>query len=431
MIQHPSLSDEVDERLVIVEGRGSSVRDMDGREYLDAYAGGRFTQIGHGRPEIAEIMAEQMLTLEHFGTGGNLTNPPAIMLAERILAHAPQGIRKVSYASSGSEACDEAVRLIREFQHRRGHPERYWIISVSGSYHGRTLAGAALRGWGEGAGYGPVLPGFVQVPAPRDLPSDPAGTSVEHCLRELRSTIETVGPNHVAAFFAEPLLGARDLVVPLSQRWWAGVTALLAEFDIPVVLDEITTGFGRTGTWFGAEHYGLSPDLMITANGIAGGYLPLAALLYSERAAEALAGADSGGSYGGHAAACAVAAAVLDVIEKEGLVANAAVVGDRLAKALAPLRRLDAVGDVRGLGLLAAVELVAVQETREPCPVDPVALERMIRQDYGVLVGVHTNTVTVAPPLVLTEAQAELLGTALQGALARVRPDGSILRRES
>ncbi|MFD4506222.1 aspartate aminotransferase family protein [Streptomyces sp. NPDC058457] len=430
MIQHPSIGDETDERLVIVEGRGSLVHDADGLEYLDAYAGGRFTQIGHGRAGIAEIMAEQILTLEHFGTGGNVTNPPAITLAERILARAPAGIRKVSYVSSGSEACDEAVRLIREFQHRRGHAERHWIISLNGSYHGRTLAGAALRGWDDGAGYGPVLPGFVQVAAPRELPSDPAGTSVEHCLRELRATIETIGPTRVAALFAEPVLGARDLVVPLPQSWWSGVTALLAEFDIPLVLDEVTTGFGRTGTWFGAEHHGLTPDLVITANGIAGGYLPLAALLYSERAAEVLAGADSGGSYGGHAAACAVAAAVLDVIEKEALVANAAEVGRHLAKALAPLRRLDAVGDVRGLGLLAAVELVADQETLEPCPVNPVVLERVIRQDYGVIVGVTANIVTVAPPLVLTEAQAEHLGTALQGALARVRPDGSILRRE-
>ncbi|MFC8431924.1 aspartate aminotransferase family protein [Streptomyces sp. NPDC057253] len=431
MIQHPTIGDETDERLVLVEGRGSQVRDMDGREYLDAYAGGRFTQIGHGRAEIADVMAEQMLTLEHFGTGGNVTNPPAITLAERIVAHAPAGIRKVSYLSSGSEACDEAVRLIREFQHRRGHPERHWIISVSGSHHGRTLAGAALRGWGEDAGYGPVLPGFVQVAAPRERPSDPAGTSVEHCLRELRAIIESVGPNRVAAFFAEPVLGARDLVVPLPRRWWSGVTALLAEFDIPLVLDEVVTGFGRTGTWFGAEHHGLAPDLVITANGIAGGYLPLAAILYSERAAEVLAGADSGGSYGGHGAACAVAGAVLDVIDKEALVANAEAVGHHLARALAPLRRLDAVGDVRALGLLAAVELVADHATGEPCPVDPILLERVIRQDHGVIVGVHANIVTIAPPLVLTEAQAEFLGTALQGALSRVRPDGSILRGQS
>ncbi|WEH12857.1 aminotransferase class III-fold pyridoxal phosphate-dependent enzyme [Streptomyces sp. VNUA24] len=412
---------------MIVSGEGTRVTDDTGVDYLDAHGGAWLCQIGHGRREVADAVADQMLQLEHFGVGGPHANPRAIELAERIVRLGPRGASKVTFLSSGSEAVDEAVRLAREYHHRLGHRERHWVLSLQGGYHGRTLAGTALAGAGDDCGWGPVLPGFAQVPAPVRRFGGPATEAelVAHALTGLRRTVERIGPDRVAALFVEPVMGPAGMI-PLPAAYWTGVREILAEHGILLVADEVVTGFGRTGHWFGSHLADLSPDLTVMAKGIASGYLPLAAILFGERTAAVLADADTGGSYGGHTAACAAGCASVDIIEREDLVGNAARVGARLLDRLGRLRELPVVGDVHGAGLMIGVELVADAETFAPPRVSPAAVVDVLRAQHRIIAGGAGNSVAITPPLTLSAEEADTVADALYDVLARVGPDGSI-----
>ncbi|EFG04564.1 Putative pyridoxal phosphate-dependent aminotransferase (plasmid) [Streptomyces clavuligerus] len=428
---HPVLPRGREDRTVLVSGRGCTVRDTEGRTYLDASSVLGLTQIGHGREEIAQAAAEQMRTLGHFHTWGTISNDKAIRLAARLTDLAPQGLQRVYFTSGGGEGVEIALRMARYFHHRTGSPERTWILSRRTAYHGIGYGSGTVSGSpAYQDGFGPVLPHVHHL-----TPPDPYHAELydgedvtEYCLRELARTIDEIGPGRIAAMIGEPVMGAGGAVVP-PPDYWPRVAALLRSHGILLILDEVVTAFGRTGTWFAAEHFGVTPDLLVTAKGITSGYVPHGAVLLTEEVADAVNGETGfpiGFTYTGHPTACAVALANLDIIEREGLLENAVKVGDHLAGRLAALRGLPAVGDVRQLGMMLAVELVSDKTARTPLPGGTLGVVDALREDAGVIVRATPRSLVLNPALVMDRATADEVADGLDSVLRRLAPDGRI-----
>src|SRR6266536_15134 len=296
--------------LVIDRGEGSHVFDTDGRRYVDATASLWYCNVGHGRREIADAAAEQMRRLETYSTFGDIANRPALDLAERVAGYAPVEDPRVFLTSGGSDSIDTAVKLARRYWQARGELDRTLVVSRTGSYHGMHLAGTSLAGIEPNrAGYGALMQGVDSVP----------WDSAE-ALGEL---IARVGPERVAAFFCEPVIGAGG-VFHAPPGYLAKVRDLCRETGVLLVADEVVTGFGRVGSWFASERFALEPDLIVCAKGITSGYLPLGAVIAAGRVAEPFFDGTvgmwrHGYTYSGHATVAAAALANLDIIEREGL----------------------------------------------------------------------------------------------------------------
>ena len=326
---------ERDGELVIDRGEGAYVWDADGNRYLDATAGLWFANIGHGRAELADAAAAQMRKVAAYSTFGDYVTAPTVELAERLAGIAPVPGSKVFLTSGGSDSIDTAAKLARRYWVEAGHPEKTVIIGRQKAYHGMHYAGTALGGIpGNVEGYGVLVPDTATV----------EWDSVD----DLRATIERVGPERVAAFFCEPVVGAGG-VYPPPPDYLAGVRKLCTELDVLFVADEVITGFGRIGgAWFASSKFGLEPDLVTCAKGLTSGYAPMGAVLVAPRVWEPFFGPEPGVwlrhgyTYSGHAASSAVALANLDVIEREGLLDEAS----RLETTLAA--RLVTAGRSRG-----------------------------------------------------------------------------------
>ncbi|WP_328936924.1 aspartate aminotransferase family protein [Streptomyces tauricus] len=431
-ILHPLLPDGRQDRTVLVKGEGCRVWDADGREYLDASAVLGVMQVGHGRRELAAAAAEQLGRLDYFHTWGTITNDRAIELATRLTDLAPPGLDRVFYTSGGSEGNEIALRLARYYHHRKGASGRNWVLSRHTAYHGIGYGSGSLSGSPVYQdGFGPVVPNvhFLTPPHPYQKQWYAGEDPTDFCVRELEATIEKIGPEHIAAMIGEPVMGGYGAVVPPAD-YWPRVAEVLRRHGILLIFDEVVTAFGRTGRWYSAEHFGVVPDILVTAKGITSGYIPHGAVLVSEEVSEVV-GAEGGFpigfTYTGHPTACAVALSNLDIIEKEGLLANATGTGAYLAAGLrSRLLGLPAVGDVRQIGLMLAVQLVSDQETGADLPGGTLRVADALREQAGILVRNNAHALIVSPPLVLDRSTADKIVDGFCFVLERLGTDGSV-----
>jgi putrescine aminotransferase len=433
---HPHQRTDRSDRTVVVRGKGALVWDANGNELLDLMGGGNWaTQVGHGRVELAEAAARQTEELEYFTGFTDFANDKALRLAERLVGLAPEGIGKVFFVNGGSEGVDTAMKAARLFHHRRGEPDRTWIIARHFGYHGCTYGSGTLTGWEPMQhAVGPNLPHVAKVMAPIPFHTELYGgeDTTDFLLRELEQTIAEIGPGNIAAMIGEPIIGGGGIHVP-PDDYWPRVRALLSQHGILLIADEIVTAFGRTGVWFDSARRGMQPDMITTAKGLTSGYAPLGAVLMTDEIAEVLTGPESffhGHTYFGHPVCCAVALANLDLIENEGLLQRATQIGEWFRAGLAPVAALPLVGDIRIAGAMLGIELVADRATRASIPHPNLEfIVDELRHAHGIVVRPYPNTIVMAPPLILDEAQVQRACAALLEVLSRVNSNGEIAPR--
>lgn len=420
---HPMIDPKVVQAhppLIVDRADGVYVQDIDGQSYLDTVASLWNVNVGHNRREVIEAMKTQLDKLAYYSTFQNTSNAPAIELSARLMRlFAPEKMRKVFFSSGGSDAVETALKLARQYWKLQGQADRTQFISLRWGYHGVHFGGASINGNPMfRQAYEPLLPGCHLAESPYTYrnpwnESDPARLA-QLCLEQLEQVIAQVGAQRIAAFVAEPVQGAGGVIVP-HECYWPGLRALLDRHGILLISDEIVTGFGRIGSMCGARAWGVAPDIMAMAKGINSGYVPLGATLLNERVASAWDQPDvpaammHGYTYSGHALACAAANANLDIVESEDLPQRAAEVGACMQEALQSLRGYAHVGEVRGKGLMAAVELVKDKDSREMLlPPSPYiqALVGTARTE-GAIVRVQGNRLILSPPLVFTTGHVD------------------------
>jgi 4-aminobutyrate aminotransferase / (S)-3-amino-2-methylpropionate transaminase / 5-aminovalerate transaminase len=387
--------------IVIEEARGASITDVDGNTFIDFTGGVGCLNVGHSHPAVVAAAQEQLQRFAHT----DFTIVPYevyVTLAERLLDRAPfRGPAKAAFFNAGTEAVENAVKFARAYT---GRPA---VIAFEGGFHGRTLLSLTLTSKTHPykAGLGPFAPEVYRVP----FPSDYRGPSAADALAALGRAFDTqVAAENVAAIVVEPVQGEGGFV-PAPQAFMEGLRTLCDRHGIVLVVDEVQTGFGRTGRLFAIEHYGIEPDLMTVAKSIAGG-LPLSGVLGKAEIMDAPADAAVGGTYVGNPVAQAAALAVLDVIEEEGVLDRAVQLGDALrARMLAWQERFPQIGDVRGLGAMLAIELVEDRETKEPAAglASAVVDAAFARGLLLLKAGVHGNCIRVLSPLVLSDAELD------------------------
>ena len=393
--------------LVWARGKGALLWDIEGREYVDGTCGLWQCAVGHGREELARVAAEQMAQLEFYASFWNFANEPSIRLAARLAELSPPGLDRVFFTNGGSEGIETAIKLVRLAWESAGRPERDLILSRKAAYHGVGSASLAATGIAPlKEGFGPLPPGFVHLSTPT-LRSD-----VDALVAELEETIAEQGADRIAAFIGEPVMGVGGMIPP-PDGYWPRVQEVLRRHGILLVLDEVVTGYGRTGHWFGAQRYGLDPDVIVTAKALTSGYVPMGAVFVHDRVVDLLEGTAfrHGFTYNGHPVGAAVALANLEIIEREGLLARAVETGARMLERLAPAADLAGVAEVRGVGLMLGVEL---DEGLDATPVAAGALAR------GVVVRASGQKIAMSPPLVIEPEQADRVVDTLLDELGRL-----------
>jgi adenosylmethionine-8-amino-7-oxononanoate aminotransferase len=399
-----------DHEIVIVRGEGSHVFDQQGRRYVDATASLWYANVGYGRSEIADAVAEQMRTLHAYTVFGAYANPRALELAERLAGLVPLPDPKIFLTSGGSDSVDTAAKLVRRYWAAEGTPERTVLISRERSYHGMHGFGTGLAGIPANTeGFGPAVPDVCVIP------HDDAGA--------LEAAIASIGSDRTAAFFVEPVIGAGG-VIPPSSGYLEACERICRSHDVLFVVDEVVTGFGRLGAWFGSDRYGITPDLLIGAKGLTSGYVPLGMVAVAGRVAAPFWDRETnlwfrhGYTYSGHAAGCAAAIANLDVIDREGLIERVASLEPVLADAVQALRGHPAVSDVRHAGLLAAVEFEPELVAENP---NVPALAVAAAREAGVLTRAIVGPgLQISPPFVIDEAGIAEIVSAYRHALDAV-----------
>jgi adenosylmethionine-8-amino-7-oxononanoate aminotransferase len=393
--------------LVIERGEGVWVYDEEGRRYLDGTAALWYANVGHGRTEIADAVAAQLARLEAYSIFGDLATRPTLELAERLASLAEMPDPRVFFVSGGGEAIETATKLARLYWHAQGRSERVHVVSRANAYHGSHGFGTSLGGISPNrSGFGPLVPQTTQI----------AHDSVE----ELERTLVGLGPQNVAAFVFEPVIGAGG-VLPPSDGYVEGVTEVCRSLKVLVVVDSTICGFGRLGTWLGFERFGIEPDMVVFAKGVTSGYLPLGGLIVSGRVAEPFWAVPGnpfrhGPTYSGHATCCAAGLANLDILEREGLIPRGRELEGDLLAALAPLAEHPLVAEVRGgVGLMAAVELDGGLLAESPAA--PFAFYRAIRDAGGVLTRPLVRGVAFSPPLTIERAELDLLAEGTRAGL--------------
>jgi putrescine aminotransferase len=379
--------------LVLVRGEGSRVWDAEGTEYIDATAGLWFANVGHGRAEIADAVAAQLRKLAAHHVFGDHANEPALELAARLADLTPLPDAAVFFGTGGGEAVDAAAKIARRYWALSGQPQRTVLVSRRFAYHGTNAYGTSLSGIpAVRDGYGTLVGDVVEV-----AHDDPDA---------LATALDGLG-DRAAAFIGEPMIGAGG-VIPPPEGYWPAVERICREHDVLLICDEVISGFGRLGEWFGCQRYDFTPDLMTCAKGISSGYVPLSAVIASGRVREPFWRDDAapflhGGTYAGHPGACVAGLVNLDIVERENLVARARMLEPVLRELLEPLRAERGVGDVRSAGLAAAVELDARVVDADPGA--PFAAVLAARR-HGVLTrALRGVALQISPPLVVSEEE--------------------------
>lgn len=392
---------ERDGAFVVSRGEGAYIWDETGTRYLDATAGLWFTNVGHGRTEIADAVATQLSKVAHFSNFGDFTSDTTVALAERLAAIAPVPGSKVFFTSGGSDSVDSAAKLARRYWNEVGRPEKKLIVGRQKAYHGMHVGGTALAGIPVNReGYG-------------ELMSD-ARTVGWDDAKSLLELIEREGADAIAAFFCEPIIGAGGIYLP-PEGYLAEVRDICREHDILFVVDEVVTGFGRIGgSWFASTRFGLEPDMITTAKGLTSGYVPMGAVFVAPTVAEPFFGGGvwwrHGYTYGGHAGAAAAAMANLDIVERENLLAEAKRLESSLHEHLAPLADHPRVAEVRsGLGAVAAVQLA------DPAEALPFVKTLRAHGISGRAAG--QGAMQFSPSFVMTDDQVEEMAAGVARAL--------------
>ncbi|MGY6634323.1 MAG: aspartate aminotransferase family protein [Alkalilacustris sp.] len=419
--------------MVLERGEGVHVFDNAGNRYIEAMAGLWSVAVGFSEERLINVALEQMRKLPYSHSFAHRSHGPAIDLAEKLIQIAPVPMSKVFFTNSGSEANDTVMKLLWYRSNAMGQPQRKKIISRLRGYHGITIASGSLTGLPYNhKSFDLPLPGVLHVGCPHFWREGHEGESEEafatRLAAELEDTIQREGPDTIAAFIGEPVMGAGGVVVP-PAGYWQKIQAVLKRHDIPLIADEVICGFGRTGRMFGSELYGIEPDIMVMSKQMTSSYLPMAAVMMNARIFEPIADETNRiGTFGhgftgsGHPVAAAVSVENIRIIEENNLVEQAARVGARMQARLRELSGIGIVGEVRGVGMIAAVEAVADRTTKAPhekAGVLGAAIQNAM-QDEGILVRALGDTVAVCPPLITTEAQAEEIVTAFERALPRV-----------
>jgi adenosylmethionine-8-amino-7-oxononanoate aminotransferase len=400
---------------VWVSGDGALIRDATGREYIDGLSGLWNVNIGHGRAELGEAARQQMSTLAFHSTYAGGTNEPAIALAERLSRLAYPSINTFFFTSGGAESSETSFKTARFYWKALGKPDKVKVISRRRAYHGLTLAAMSATGlpafWPM---FEPRTPGFLHIDAPdpyRFVNTDPSVSLGVAAANQLEEAIAREGPDTVAAFIAEPVQGAGGVIVP-PPDYFGRVREICTAHDVLFIADEVITGFGRTGRWFGLEHYGVEPDIMQFAKGITSGYVPLGGVGVSDTVRDVINRVPPAQrwmhayTYSGHPTCCAVALANIDILERERLTERAASGGRRLLEKLRGLESMEGVGNVRGLGLMAAVEVVADKATKAQFPAALGLTQKLMEAllDRGLYTRVAMDCICLAPPLVTSDA---------------------------
>ncbi len=404
---------------VVTHAEGVYIYDDQGNKFLDAMAGLWCVNLGYGRKELVEAASKQMTELPYYNLFFKTTTTPAIELASKIASLAPAHMNRVFFTGSGSESNDTVFRMVRRFWDLEGKPNKKQFISRENAYHGSTVVGASLGGMGYMHEQGDLpIEGVSHIAQPYwfekggDLTKEAFGIQAAQALE---AKILELGEDNVGAFIAEPFQGAGGVITP-PDSYWPEIKSILAKYDILLVVDEVISGFGRTGEWFASQYYDLKPDLIPIAKGLSSGYLPIGGVIVGDRVSETLIekGGDfnHGFTYSGHPVAAAVALKNIELLESEGVVTRVKNdISPYLQKRWQELAAHPIVGEARGLGMVAAVELVRNVETRER--IEPECRAGTVCRDYsldnGLIMRACGDTMIISPPLVITHKEVDEL----------------------
>jgi len=434
LMQHKAF--ETTDPRIIVEGRGLRVWDATGREHLDAVSGGVWTvNVGYGRERIANAVCDQLLRMNYFANSAG--SIPGARFAEMLIDKMP-GMSRVYFVNSGSEANEKVFKMVRQIAHKRYGGKKHKILYRERDYHGSTIGTMSAGGQQErNAQYGPFAPGFVEVPHCLEYRSQWGAVSDygERAANAIEEVILREGPDTVGALCLEPITAGGGVITP-PDGYWARVQEICRKYDILLHVDEVVCGVGRTGTWFGYQNYGVEPDFVTMAKGVASGYAAIACMvtteavfdLFKSDAADPMDHFRDISTFGGCTAGPAAAIENLGIIEDEGLLENTQAMGTRLMAGLHALKdRHRAVGDVRGKGLFCGLELVADRATKEPVAEARVQAVLADCMAEGVIIGATSravpgfnNTLCLSPALIATPDDIDEILAAIDTALTRV-----------
>lgn len=420
---------------MITHANGPFIYDSEGKELLDGMAGLWCVNVGYGRNELAEAAYSQMKELPYYNSFFRCSTPTPVLLAKKLAEIAPKHINQVFYGSSGSESNDTALRLVRHYWVLEGKPQKNRIISREMAYHGSTVAGSSLGGMsGMHEQLGGAVPNIVHVMMPYAYElAEPGESDHDFGLRAAKAVEDAIleaGPDNVAAFIGEPIQGAGGVKIPPAS-YWPEVQRICRKYDVLLMLDEVITGYGRTGEWFAAQSMGIEPDMITTAKALTSGYQPLSALLVGDRIASTL--VEKGGefnhgyTYSGHPVCCAVALKNLEIIEQEGLIERVRTdTGPYFAQMLKErVSGHPLVGEVRSFGLMGAIEIVRDKATRERF--EPVGSAAVVVRDHaianGMMMRATGDSMILSPPLIWTRETIDMAGERIVKALDLAEAD--------
>lgn len=441
---HPQTNLALHEKVgptIMMRGEGSYVYDDDGKQYIEGMSGLWCAALGMSEKRLVEAATRQLNTLPYAQNFAHRSTEPAIELSEQLLRLAPVPMSKVLFQSSGSEANDTAIKLAWYYFHAQGKPQKRKIIGRKRAYHGTSIASASLTGLPHlHRDFNLPLDGFLHVTCPHfyreGLPGETEEDFATRLAEELDALIITEGPDTVAAFFAEPAMGTGGVVIP-PVTYFEKIQKVLRKHEVLMVADEVITGFGRTGSWWGSQTFDIKPDMVTCAKALTAAYMPLSAILISERIYEGMRAQSEkigvfghGYTYGAHPVACAVAVEALRIYEEDGIIDGVHALGERLGAGLQTLADHPLVGEVRGVGLMWGIEIVRDKATKEAfLPETQFNLGIQNRAfENGLICRSLGTAIAFAPPLIINEEQIdEIVGRfahALDGAFEAYTASG-------
>lgn len=416
--------------LVITRGSGVWVHDEEGKAYFEGVSGLWCTSLGFSEPRLAKAAYAALNELPYYHNFHNKAARESAVLAHEIMQRAPRGMSKVFFANSGSEANDTAIKLVWYYNNALGRPSKKKIIGRKQGYHGVTIASASITGLaGNHLQFDLPLPGFLHVSSNHHyrhaLPDETEQAFSERLAQELDALIQAEGSDTVAAFFAEPMMGAGGVITP-PAGYFEAIRKVLDRHDVLLVADEVITCYGRTGQFWGSDTYNVRPDILTCAKAMTSAYIPISAVLLSGKVAEVVVEQTGrlgtfahGFTYSGHPVAAAVALEVLRIYDERDIVGQAAEVGAHLQAGLRNLAAHRLVGEARGVGMIGAIEIVANKSTRTPFDAECRAGSMGVKfaQDRGLIVRGVGDSLCVAPPLITTKQEIDIMLERLEGAL--------------